>query len=360
MRKTFISSTVAAAALFVFASGIAFAHAQDKQVTLSSAGLTPENPLYFFDRLGETLQEFFTFNPEGKARLQITFAAERIAEIKVMLDAKGVEARGLDVARSRLQANIAKVANIVESEKSKGKDVSELAKSLSDDFDAHKAVLRDTFKDQERVLEAKEDELKAKIREARQTGNTALVEALVGELGAVKAQQELLKVKEDEQEEGLEQEEEKIEREMEAKEDAEKAIKEAERKKQEVIDEAAEKEVSVPADVFTKFDKLLSQAKELFDKENYVGARQLAKQAKKSLDTVEEAIEDLDEANEEEEELKEEQEEKEQEIKQTQDEKLKEEAKKESENLKEEQKKAEEETKKAEERLRDAGSENED
>ncbi|MEK9183862.1 MAG: DUF5667 domain-containing protein, partial [Patescibacteria group bacterium] len=49
--------------------------------TLPNAGLTPESPFYFLDKLGEALREFFTFNPEGKARLQIAFAAERVAEI---------------------------------------------------------------------------------------------------------------------------------------------------------------------------------------------------------------------------------------------------------------------------------------
>ena len=58
------------------------------QAVLPNAGLTPESPFYFFDKLGEALREFFTFNPEGKARLQITFAAERVAEIKVILETK--------------------------------------------------------------------------------------------------------------------------------------------------------------------------------------------------------------------------------------------------------------------------------
>lgn len=283
------------------------------QAVLPNAGLTPESPFYFLDRFGEALREFFTFNPEGKARLQITFAAERIAEIKIILETRGINAKGLEVAQSRLQANIAKAAGIVESEKSKGKDVSELAKSISEDFDANKEALKQTFKDQERFLETKEDELKAKIREARRAGDTAQVEALVRELGEIKAQKELLELKEDEQEEVLEQEEEKIEREMEKKEDAEKAIREAEEEKQEVMDEAAEEGVNIPAEAFEKFDKLLAQAKELFAKENYVGAKQLAKQAEKSLEKVEDAIEELDEAKEEEEELKEEQEEKERE-----------------------------------------------
>ena len=330
----------------LFIPVLAFAH---EPVALPNAGLTPESAFYFVDKIGEALREFLTFNPEGKAHLQIDFAAERIAEIKIILETKGVNAKGLGIAQSRLQANIAKAAGIVEKEKSKGKDVSELAKSISGDFDTNKEALKQAFKDQERFLEAKEDELKAKIREARQAGDTAQVEALVKELGDIKAQKELLELKEEEQEEALEQEEEKIEREMDKKDDAEKAIKEAEEEKQEVLDEAAEDGVSVPAEAFEKFDRLLVQAKELFSKENYVGAKQLAKQAEKSLEKVEDAIEDLDEAKEEQEELKEEQEDR-----------VKEADEEEAERLEEKREKAEEAARKAEEKLRDAGNDKED
>ena len=330
----------------LFIPVLVFAH---EPVALPNAGLTPESAFYFVDKIGEALREFFTFNPEGKAHLQIDFAAERIAEVKVILETKGVKAKGLGVAQSRLQANIAKAAGIVEDEKSKGKEVSELAKSISEDFDVNKEALKQAFKDEERSLEAKEDELKAKIREARRAGDTAQIEALAKELGEIKAQKELLELKEEEQEEALEQEEEKIEREMDKKEDAEKAIKEAEEEKQEVLDEAAEDGVSVPAEAFEKFDRLLAQAKELFAKENYVGAKQLAKQAEDTLEKVEDAIEDLEEAKEEEEELKEEQEER-----------AKERTEKEAERLEKEQEKAEKAARRAEEKLRDAGNNKED
>ena len=331
---------------FLFIPVLVFAH---EPVALPNAGLTPESAFYFVDKIGEALREFFTFNPEGKAHLQIDFAAERIAEIKIILETKGVNAKGLEVAQSRLQANIAKAAGIVEGEKSKGKDVSELAKNISEDFDANKEALKQALKDQEHSLEAKEDELKAKIREARQVGDATQVEALVKELGEIKAQKELLELKEEEQEEALEQEEEKIEREMDKKEDAEKAIKEAEEEKQEVLDEAAEDEVSVPAEVFEKFDRLLAQAKELFAKENYVGAKQLAKQAEDALEEVEDAIEDLKKAKEEKEELKEEQEEQ---MKEVDEEK--------AERLGKEREMSEEAARRAEEKLRDAGNDQED
>ena len=357
MKKTFISSLFALVALFAFASGTAFA--QSPQVALPSAGLTPESNFYFLDKFGEALREFFTFNPEGKARLQITFASERIAEIKVILETKGVEAKGLEVAQSRLQAHLANAATIVVDQKAEGKDVSQLAKELDDEFEGPKTALEQVFKAEKRALEAQEKELKGKILEARRVGDTAQVESLIQQPGQIKAQNELLELKEEEAEEALEQEEERLEEEMEAKEEAEKAIREAEKEMQEVLDEAAEEDVTVPAQAFGKFDSLLAQAKSAFTTGNYQEAKRLAKQAEKNLDAVEEATEDLEDAKEKEEELKEEQEEKEREAKEEQKGTVKEEAEKDAERLEKEREKAEEATQKAEEQLRDAGDEEE-
>lgn len=284
------------------------------QTVLPSAGLTPESSFYFIDKLGEALREFFTFNPEGKARLQITFAAERVAEIEVILEDKDIDVRGLEIAQSRLQEHLANAATIVLDQKSEGKDVSSLAKELDDDFEGPKSALKETFKEQERALEAQEKELKRKILEAKRAGNTAEVESLVLELGRVKAHKELLELKEEDAEEALEQEEERLEEEMEAKVEAEKAIREAEEEKQEVLDEAIEEDVTVPTDAFEKFNGLLSQAKSAFTAGNYQEAEHLAKQAEENLDSIEEAIENLEKAKEKEEELKEGQGQKESEV----------------------------------------------
>ena len=354
MKKSFITTVVLMASLLVFTGGTVFA--QNQQVALPSAGLTPESPFYFFDKFGEAMRSFFTFNPEGKAHLQITFASERVAEIKIILETKGVEAKGLEVAQSRLQAHLANAAAIVVEQKAEGKDVSGLAKELDDEFESPKSALEQTFKEQERALESQEKELKRKILEARRAGDTAQVESLVQQLGQVKAQKELLELKEEEVEDALEREEERIEEEIEAREEAEEAIREAEKEKQEVLDEAAEEGLIAPAEAFGKFDGLLAQAKSALAAGNFQEAKRLAKQAEKSLDEVEEAIEDLEEAKEKEEELKEEQEEKEREAKEEQDEKLKEDAEKEADRLEKEKENAEEESRKAEERLREAGN----
>src|SRR3990167_9395945 len=170
MKKTFIFSMFALMTLFVLGGGTVFAQ---NQAVLPNAGLTPESNFYFLDKFGEALREFFTFNPEGKAHLQITFASERIAEIKVILETKGVEAKGLEIAQSRLQANLARAAGIVEDEKSKGKDVSRLAKELDDELEKPKSALADSFKAEKRVLEAKENELKTQLKVAHRAGDTA-------------------------------------------------------------------------------------------------------------------------------------------------------------------------------------------
>lgn len=301
-----------------------FVFAQD-QVALPKAGFVPESPFYFFDKLGEAIQEFFTFNPQAKARLQITFAAERIAEIKIILETKGVEAKGLDVAQSRLQANIAKAANIVSNEKSKGRDVSALAQDLSDKFEAPKSALTQTFKDQKKILEAREDELKAKLRVAHRAGDTAQEEVLAQELGQVKAQKELLELKEEDIEDDLGVEEERIKEEMEAQHKAEKAIRKAEKEKQEVIDEAAEEDVVLATDAFVEFDNLILQAKSVLGAGNFEEARRLAKEAKISLEKIEKTIKELEkkqELKEEAEEAIQEVEEKKEKIKEEEERKL--------------------------------------
>ena len=136
IRKIFLLSLLLV--LTVFFSLEIDVFGQNTQFKLPKAGITPDSFFYFLDSFLESLQEFFTFNPEGKAHLQITFAAERIAEIKVLLERKGVEAKGLDIAQSKLRAHLAKAVDIISDQKAKGKDVSNLAKELDDKFDEPK------------------------------------------------------------------------------------------------------------------------------------------------------------------------------------------------------------------------------
>lgn len=217
--------------------------AQAPQAALPSAGLTPENPFYFLDRLGENLREFLTFNPEAKAKLQIEFAGERIAEIKIMVEEKGVDAKGLAIAQSLLQANVTYAAEIVSEEKASGRDVAALAKTLNDEFDARDKLLEQTFKDAKAQLKARRKEIRTGLlAEARRTGDVAQIAILEGQLKDIDGQIDALGQKKDQLEHSLQNEQKNIEKEM----------NEADRKKEEIEQkeeqEAAEAEEASEAD----------------------------------------------------------------------------------------------------------------
>lgn len=343
---------------------LAFAQTQS---VLPSAGLTPESPFFFLDRLGEKIQEFLTFNPEGKMHLQITFATERVAEIKVMFENKGIEAKGIQVAQDLLHTNLVSAAAILTDQKAEGKNVSALAKELDEEFAGPKTALEQTFKAERQTLGAQEDELKAKIKEARKASDTVQVDALLKELTAVKAQKELLEQKEEAQTQDLGKQEEAFEEQMEAKDEAAKKIREVEKEKAEIVREAQKEGLDIPADVFAQFDALLAEAKSALESGKYEEAKQLAKQAEKNLDAMENKIEDLQQAKEDQEELKEQAEEQQMEAEEKlkdadkeSAEKIKEELKQNQDNLKEDQAKAKEEVEHAKEQLQKSESRSEE
>lgn len=238
MKKTIISSAFALVTLLLIASGTAFA--QGTQVNLPSAGLTPESSFYFLDRLGENLRQFFTFNPEAKAKLQIEFAGERIAEIKVIVEEKGVNAKGLAIAQSLLQANVAYAAEIVSEEKTSGKDVSALAKTLNDEFDARDKLLEQTFKDAKAQLKAQRKEIKTNLlAEARRVGDTAQIAVLEAQIKDIDGQIDTLGQKKDQFENSLQGEQKNIEREMS---EADQEKEEIEQKEEQEADEVEEAE----------------------------------------------------------------------------------------------------------------------
>lgn len=214
--------------------------AQSSQTTLPGAGLTPESAFYFLDRLGENLRQFFTFNPEAKAKLQIEFAGERIAEIKVMVEEKGVNAKGLAVAESLLQANVAYAAEIVSEEKTSGKDVSALAKTLNDEFDARDKLLEQTFKDAKAQLKAQRKEIKTNLlAEARRIGDTVQTAVLEAQLKDIDGQIDALGQKKDQLENSLQGEQKNIEKEMS---EADQEKEEIEQKEEQEADEVEETE----------------------------------------------------------------------------------------------------------------------
>jgi len=104
-------------------------------VVSTDAGLTPESPFYFLDRLGEFLREFFAFSPEAKVKLKIEFAKERIAEIKIMLKAEDTNTDDVDEAQSLLVEDMEDVQDISNEEEIDDESSLEFTTLLDDEID---------------------------------------------------------------------------------------------------------------------------------------------------------------------------------------------------------------------------------
>jgi len=112
---------------------------------LPSPGLTPESPFYFLDRWGEGLQDSFTFNFESKARLQVIFVAERIAEFDVMIARERVNQRAVETALARMSGHHSRLGEIIQRIDIPEKEV--FVADLTRDTDSFRDILRAIFKE---------------------------------------------------------------------------------------------------------------------------------------------------------------------------------------------------------------------
>lgn len=179
--------------------------------TPPSAGLTPQNPFYFLDRLGEVLRELVAFSPEAKIRLQVSYAAERIVEIQIEMMAKDVDAKGLSVAQSRLEKHLSKASKLVLEEKSKGKDVDDLEDILKDKIEASEQALKLSFEAAKEALEDEKEALKIELETAKKSNDTAQVEILRQKLEDLEVKKDILENEREIQKEALEKEKEDLE-----------------------------------------------------------------------------------------------------------------------------------------------------
>jgi len=72
------------------------AYAQDEELQLPSAGITPDSPFYFLDNWGKSMGLFFALGAEAKAKKALEYAEERLAEAHTMAVRK--RARALEKA----------------------------------------------------------------------------------------------------------------------------------------------------------------------------------------------------------------------------------------------------------------------
>lgn len=273
--------------------------------TLPNAGLTPESPFYFLDKLGEALRDFITFNPKAKARLQVAYAGERVAEIKIILETKGVDAKGLEVAKARLEANAAKAADIVKKEKEKGKDVSKLAGEIVDNFHIQRKAAKQAFDNAKQEFFTKKRALHNQLLAAIEAGDTALQEQIRAQLVQIETAKDEAEAKKDATIAALETEkdrlqdelEEKKRQEDEARDAAEEAIeeqKDAEEKQQKLEEKVREAEAKKQE----KLREAEERDKEQIEKEAERAQEQLKKEQEQAEEERKRAEEKQREAEE--------------------------------------------------------------
>ena len=78
MKKIIFSIII----LSLFSGAVSLA--QDTE--LPDAGLTPDSPFYFLERISEGIGTFFTFGSLKKAERYAKLATERIAEVQAVIE----------------------------------------------------------------------------------------------------------------------------------------------------------------------------------------------------------------------------------------------------------------------------------
>ena len=144
--------------IFILLSFLTFgfmALAQESDLPLP--GLTPDSPFYFLKAWKESIQMFFTFGEENKARQFLHLSEVRLAEYKKMIEKGKTE-----IAQKILEKYEEKLGHALEKAdqaQEKGKDVEKLKEAISEKILKHQEVL-------EGVLEKVPEEAKKGIENA--------------------------------------------------------------------------------------------------------------------------------------------------------------------------------------------------
>jgi len=129
-----------------------------QEIELPDAGLTPDSPFYFLERISEGIGTFFTFGDLNKATRYAALAAKRVAEAEAVVE-KG-KPEYAQKALARYEAQLNKALAKVESAKNKGEAVEEVTESVAEATTKHLAVL-------DEVLGKVPEEAKEGIEKAR-------------------------------------------------------------------------------------------------------------------------------------------------------------------------------------------------
>ncbi|MDE2001091.1 MAG: hypothetical protein KGI60_00825 [Patescibacteria group bacterium] len=260
---------------------------------LPSAGLTPDSPFYFLNRVTEALQEFFTFDPAAKARLQLQFAAERISEIQSMLATSGATDPGITVAKTDLANNLAKATSAVDQVKASGGDVSALAQQVSTTIDAQKLALQNVFNNAQQKITSQEDEAQSQLQEADRVGSTTVAQEAAKKLSELAAEKAALQQHKDDSETDLTDAGDQASQNLDLTGQAQNDIADLQNSRAELLNEYP----TLTAADLIFVDKAISDAQNMLAKGNAQAAIELVKQGENSLERAKNNAEKEKEAN---------------------------------------------------------------
>lgn len=108
-------------------------------VTSGAGIILPDSPLFFIDKAFQQIRLLVAFDPERKAKVRSQIAAERLAELRIMLSRNNPD--GINTALTQLNKEVnLSVANLKDAAAS-GKDVSQLAKDINDNIKIQRKIL---------------------------------------------------------------------------------------------------------------------------------------------------------------------------------------------------------------------------
>jgi len=230
--RTMVMKTISSLPSFVLVFAFALAvstdvSAQERTLPTSSditvpalpnPGLKPGDFFYFLDVWGESIQEFFTFNPENRALLQARFALERIAEVNALLEERGIDAPGLSTAQEKIRRNMERANEILERQRARGREISALAKRLEAEFDTRQDLLESILDSREVRIDAEIEARKAEIEEARLANNFQRITELRTKIEELRLRKERLEALRERFAATLDAEEERMELKMDERE----------------------------------------------------------------------------------------------------------------------------------------------
>lgn len=172
MKKIFFSLIVLS--FLIGASGVL---AQEESTT--SLGVTPDSSFYFLKTWKETIQTFFTFGAENKAKQFLHLADVRLAEYQKMIEKGKTEIAQKTLEKYEKQLN--RAIQKIEELDNKGVDVKGLSEDLSTTTLKHINVLEENLqkvseagkKGIEKALDAIRKGVKTKLTSAKEQACTS-------------------------------------------------------------------------------------------------------------------------------------------------------------------------------------------